>query len=81
MRPVQYFSDDYLAQARCSSKDEIAEFLENFREMYAPEAASRLISMRVPEPLLTGFKLRCKLEGARYQTKIKQLMRQWMEGH
>ncbi len=79
MRPVQHFSDAYLAQARRSSPDEIAEFLENFREMHAPDAPSRLISMKVPEPLLASFKLRCKLEGSRYQTKIKELMREWLE--
>lgn len=79
MRPVQHFSDTYLAHARRSSPDEIAEFLENFREMHAPNAPSRLISMKVPEPLLGGFKLRCKLEGVRYQTKIKELMREWLE--
>ena len=47
--------------------------------MHAPDAPSRLISMKVPEPLLAGFKLRCKLEGSRYQTKIKELMREWLE--
>jgi len=36
--------------------------------------------MKVPEPLLDAFKLRCRTEGARYQTKIKDLMRDWLEG-
>ncbi len=79
MRPVQYFSDEYLATARKSSPDEIAEFLENFRELHAPNPRSRLISMKVPERLLGAFKLRCKLEGSRYQTKIKQLMLDWLD--
>ncbi len=80
MRPVQYFSDEYLATARKSSPDEIAEFLENFRELHAPtNRPSRLISMKVPERLLGAFKLRCKLEGSRYQTKIKELMLHWLD--
>ncbi|MCP3980259.1 MAG: hypothetical protein GY716_13220 [bacterium] len=79
MRPVQHFSDEYLEQARKSTPDEIARFLESFRRMHAPGARSRLISMKVPEPLLDAFRLRCKVEGARYQTKIKQLMREWLE--
>ena len=79
MRPVQYFTDTYLDQTRRSSPDEIAAFLESFREMHAPDAPSRLISMKVPEPLLASFKLRCKLEGLRYQTQIKALMRAWLE--
>jgi uncharacterized protein (DUF4415 family) len=78
MRPVQYFSDDYLAAVRTTSPDEVVEFLENFREMHAPGARSRLISMKVPVPLLGAFKLRCKIEGSRYQTKIKELMREWL---
>jgi predicted DNA binding CopG/RHH family protein len=35
--------------------------------------------MKVPEPLLAAFKLRCGAEGARYQSKIKQLMQEWLE--
>lgn len=78
MRPVQHFTDDYLASVRDTPPEEIAEFLESFREMHAPTAPSRLISMKVPEPLLNAFKLRCKAEGARYQTKIKELMKRWL---
>ena len=52
MRPVQYFSDDYLAAVRTTSPDEVVEFLENFREMHAPGARSRLISSR---PSISGI--------------------------
>jgi predicted DNA binding CopG/RHH family protein len=53
-------------------------FLDEFRQIHAPNRQSRLISMRVPEPLLESFKTRCRIEGARYQTRIKELMVEWV---
>jgi predicted DNA binding CopG/RHH family protein len=78
MKPLQRFSTAYLESARNSSPDQVARFLEEFRQIHAPDRQSRLISMRVPEPLLASFKNRCKLEGARYQTRIKELMAEWL---
>lgn len=78
MRPVQRFSGEYLESTRELSADEIVRFLDEFRQLHAPNRPSRLISMRVPEPLLQSFKARCKLEGARYQTRIKELMEDWL---
>jgi hypothetical protein len=80
MRPVQYFTDEYLKEARRIPVDGVAGFLEDFRRLHGPRSKSRLISMKVPEPLLHAFKLRCRNEGTRYQTKIKQLMLDWLEG-
>ena len=80
MRPVQHFTDEYLARARKIHPDDVARFLEDFRRLHGPLPRSRLISLKVPEPLLAAFKLRCRAEGERYQTKIKQLMRSWLEG-
>ncbi len=78
-RPVQYFSDEYLARCREMSPDEIVEFLENFRLLHGDErSASRLISLKVPQGLLDAFKRRCRLEGVRYQTQIKRLMSDWL---
>jgi predicted DNA binding CopG/RHH family protein len=80
MRPLQRFSKEYLEATRGSSLDEIARFLEDFRLLHAPGAngKSRLISLRVPEPLLASFKARCRMEGSRYQTRIKELMTEWL---
>ena len=78
MRPVQYFSDDYLAAVRTTSPDEVVQFLENFREMHAPGARSRLISMKVPEDLLYAFKAKAKMSNTPYQTQIKALMKTWV---
>jgi len=79
MRSLQLFSDDYLAHSRKIPAEEVLQFLENFRLLCEPAGKSRLISIKIPEPLLAAFKLRCKAEGARYQTRIKELMRDWLE--
>jgi len=76
---VQHFSDEYLERCRKLPPGEVAEFLENFRLLHGGErSTSRLISMKVPEPLLDAFKRRCRLEGLRYQTQIKRLMSDWL---
>jgi predicted DNA binding CopG/RHH family protein len=66
-------------EAASMSADDIAQFMEEFRRLGGSRVRSRLISMKVPEPLLAAFKLRCRAEGERYQTKIKQLMHAWIE--
>jgi len=78
MRPLQRFSTEYLESIRQSSPDHVVRYLDEFRQIHAPNRPSRLISMRVPEPLLVSFKNKCKLEGTRYQTRIKELMVQWL---
>jgi predicted DNA binding CopG/RHH family protein len=61
--------------------DQILRFLEGFRLLQSPgtKAKSRLISMKVPEPLLEAFKTRARLNGTPYQTQIKKLMAAWLE--
>ncbi len=78
MRPLQRFSAEYLESIREISPDQTARFLEEFRQIHAPNRPSRLISMRVPSPLLASFKRKCRLEGTRYQTRIKELMVDWL---
>jgi len=80
MKGLQKFTPEYLEQSRRMSSDAIARFLDDFRRLHGPRAKSRLISLKVPEPLLAAFKLRCGVEGERYQTKIKALMLAWLEG-
>jgi hypothetical protein len=78
-KPVQYFSDEYLARCREMSPEEILGFLENFRQLHGEKrSASKLISLKVPRALLEAFKGRCRLEGMRYQTQIKRLMSDWL---
>lgn len=78
MRPLQRFSDEYLEQTRKASPEQILEYLESFRLMTGRPGKSRLISIKVPESLLNGFRRRCELENVRYQTRIKQLMQSYL---
>lgn len=78
MRPVQYFSDDYLEQCRTMKPEAIVEFLENFRLLHGVKTKSRLISLKVPEPLLSAFRSQAKRAGVPYQTQIKRLMEKWI---
>ncbi len=80
MRPVQYFSDAYLEQCRHVTPEQALTFLEEFRLLQQPgkAAPSKLISLKVPEPLLAAFRQRCDNEGIKYQTQIKQLMQEWL---
>lgn len=80
MKAIQRFSDAYLDECRRLPADEVARFLEDFRLMHGSKSRSRLISLKVPEPLLRAFRSRCEAAGVRYQTRIKQLMMEWLEG-
>jgi len=65
---------------RRPTPDEVVEFLENYRQLMDPRARLplKLISMKVDVPLLDAFKFKARQEGVPYQTKIKQLMRDWL---
>jgi hypothetical protein len=78
MRPVQYFTDEYLAQCRDAEPEAVLEFLEGFRLIGSPSPKSKLISMKVPESLLASFRRKCELENVKYQTQIKKLMEAWL---
>ena len=81
MRPVQYFSKEYLEQCRAMKPGQILRFLEGFRKLQSAgtPTKSRLISMKVPVPLLEAFKAKAELDGVPYQTQIKRLMTGWLE--
>jgi len=80
MRPVQYFTDEYLEQCRGITPEQALTFLDEFRQLQQPKraTASKLISMKVPESLLDSFRQRCEGEGVKYQTQIKKLMTEWL---
>ncbi len=80
MRPVQYFTKDYLAQCRTMKPDQVVRFLDGFRTLNAPArpTKSRLISMKVPQALLDSFKARSAAQGVPYQSQIKLLMQDWL---
>ena len=78
MKTVQYFSDDYIEQCKKMSAQQIAEFLEMFRLINQPAPKTKLISLKVQEPLLAAFRAKCELNGKKYQTQIKTLMEEWL---
>lgn len=39
MRPVQYFTDEYLEQCKQMTPEQILQFLEEFRLLFAAKAA------------------------------------------
>ena len=81
MKAVQYFSDEYLAHCRKMKPGQIAAFLEDFRQLHGARATqrSRLISLRIPQPLLAAFKANASLAGIPYQSMIKKLMQAWVD--
>jgi len=81
VRPVQIFTDDYLVRCRDMSYEEIARFLDDFRQIHGGKRSkSRLISMKVPEDLLAAFRAKARLHDVPYQTQIKRLMKAWLDG-
>ena len=79
MKAVQYFSDDYLERCRELSTTQIIRYLDDFRCLHAARpAASKLISIKVPQDLLAAFKAKSRLAGTPYQTQIKALMKAWL---
>ena len=80
MRPVQFFSAEYLAQAQNLTPSEIADFLDQYLALMSSQDGKRkLISLRVPEQILSLFKQKSKLTKKPYQTQIVDLMRHWIE--
>lgn len=75
---LQHFKKDQLNQRL--SPLEAVQFLETFRLMRhsQDEVQSKLISIKVPEDLLMLFRRKAEAEGIKYQTKIKNLMREYL---
>lgn len=80
MKPVQYFSDEYLEKCKAMNPTQIAQFIEDFRKLHGNinSGKSRLISIKVPETLLEAFKAKAQLHNLKYQTQIKTLMLKWL---
>ncbi|HEY2810666.1 MAG TPA: hypothetical protein VGJ00_04675 [Rhabdochlamydiaceae bacterium] len=76
---IQYFSKKYLKRCKGATPDQIIEFLENYRMLFAStREKSQLISIKVEPSLLKAFKRKAELEGVFYQTQIKKLMKEWL---
>ena len=84
MKGLQIFNDEYLEKTRQAKPEQILEFLEQYRLLQLPGekiSKSKLISMKIQEEFLKAFRARCDVEGVKYQTKIKQLMQDWLVGY
>ncbi len=80
MKPVQYFSDEYLAVAKKSSPTQIAKFLDDYRSLHGQAVLlqehepSKLISIRVTLRLLTALKDLAKKKRVPYQKLMKEII-------
>lgn len=80
-KTTQKFKQSDIEQAKAATPTQIAYWLEDYRTMLANqgESPSKLISLKVPENLLSAFKQKASLNGLRYQTQIKELMMAWLK--
>jgi predicted DNA binding CopG/RHH family protein len=79
-RPVQLASKAQLIGQDMDDVTPIVQFLEDFRNMMDPRARhkSKLISIKIPEPMLAAFKYKASQAKTPYQTMIKTLMAEWL---
>jgi predicted DNA binding CopG/RHH family protein len=80
MKPVQFFTDEYLKTSRKASPTQIAIFLDDYRSLHsgaklrvAPEP-TKLISIRLPIRILARLKALSKEKQIPYQTLMKQII-------
>ena len=82
MKTVQFFDEQYLERCEEMSANDIAKFLDEFKTIHASnlvtQSESKLISIKVPIALLSAFKTKAALNNQRYQTKLKELMSEWV---
>jgi predicted DNA binding CopG/RHH family protein len=81
-RPLQLASKTQLLEQNLEDVTPIVQFLEDFRNMLDPRARhkSKLISIKIPEPMLAAFKYKASQAKIPYQTMIKTLMAEWLSG-
>lgn len=79
-KTVQFLTPEYLEECKKMTPLQIAQFLEDFRQLQAlnTKDESILISLKVPASLLGAFKTKSQLERVKYQTQIKTLMKKWL---
>lgn len=80
-RPIQHAKSRQDLPGPQEDVGHIVEFLEMFRDLTDPRAQHplKLISIRVPEPLLAAFRFKAERTGVPYQTMIKRLMMEWLK--
>ncbi len=83
-KALQFFSDEALERSRKMSPDQIIQFLDDYRKLVGHRHLGRdvertMISIRIPTALLQAFRSKAQWEGTAYQTKIQELMLEWLE--
>jgi predicted DNA binding CopG/RHH family protein len=80
MRAIQYFSREYLERCAGMKPEQILAFLDEFRRLHSrgEKPESKLISIKIPVPLLTAFREKAGRAGTPYQTQIKILMEKYL---
>ena len=58
----------------------VIRFLEEFQKLANPanRLPTKLISIKIPLPLLNAFRFKANQKGVPYQTMIKKLMEEWL---
>lgn len=80
-KALQKFDPAKLKTSRKFTTEEAVKFLEEFKDLAANKqqsGKSKLISIKIPEALLTAFRSKADHEGRPYQRVIKDLMWQWL---
>lgn len=79
-RPIQHAKRREDLPGPMEDVTPIIEFIEMFRDLTDPRAKHplKLISIKVPEPLLAAFRFKAGQLGIPYQTMIKRLMMEWL---
>lgn len=79
MKALQKFTPEYLETCSKMSISQILHFLHDFAKLQqSRKSKSKLISLRVDEDLLRAFKEKAKRKNIKYQTKIKELMEDYL---
>jgi len=80
MKTIQYFTPEYLEKCSKMKPEQILVFLDDYRTIFfqAKPKKTKLISIKIPEDLLGAFRAKSDLNGVKYQTQIKNLMKDWV---
>lgn len=72
----------FIQQCLKLKSHDVIKILEDYRTLGSipeiKEDKSILISIKIPESLLTEFKSACNSKNLKYQTQIKILMKDWL---
>ena len=79
-RPTQLADKKQVVAVGVEDVTPILEFLSQFRQIADPRAQhkSKLISIKIPEPLLAAFRYKASRCEVPYQAMIKRLMVEWL---